>query len=135
VGGGEDPPRAGDLQEAGAWTSSREREAMELERDADDLARCFLLQRELWELGENAVYDGEVVGLAPAGAFVAFGDGYEGLLPVRRLRGDWWELNELGTVLEGTETGNAIRLGDPLRVQVGRVDAPRGRVDLHPIAV
>ena len=74
-------------------------------------------------------------GLIGAGAFVAFGDGYEGLLPVRRLRGDWWELNELGTILEGTKTGKAIRLGDPVRVQVDRVDAPRGRVDLLPVEV
>jgi ribonuclease R len=106
---------------------------MEIERDADDVARCFLLQRELFELGESAVFDGEVVGLALAGAFVAFGEGYEGLLPVRRLRGDWWELNEPGTILEGAESGRTLRLGDPLRVQVGRIDAPRGRVDLHPV--
>jgi ribonuclease R len=135
VGGGEDPPRAAGLEEAGVWTSAREREAMSLERDADDVARCFLLQRELLELGHGTVWDGEVVGLAPVGAFVAFGDGYEGLLPVRRLKGDWWELDELGTILRGTKTGGTIRLGDPVRVEVGRVDAPRGRVDLHPVAV
>jgi ribonuclease R len=135
VGGGEDPPRAGGLEEAGAWTSEREREAMELERDADDIARCFLLARELFELGHNTVFEGEVVGLAPAGAFVAFGDGYEGLLPVRRLRGDWWELDELGTVLHGTKSGRVLRLGDPVSVEVGRIDAPRGRVDLYPVQV
>ena len=73
------------------------------------------------------MFDGEVVGLAPVGAFVAFGEGYEGLLPVRRLRGDWWELDELGTILHGTKTGGAIRLGDPVRVQVGRIDSPRGQ--------
>ena len=39
------------------------------------------------------------------GAFVAFGDGHEGMLPVRRLRGDWWELNEEGTILAARETG------------------------------
>jgi ribonuclease R len=75
------------------------------------------------------------VGLAPAGAFVAFGDGYEGLLPVRRMRGDWWELDELGTILHGTKTGKAIRLGDAVRVEVGRIEAPRGRVDLYPVGV
>ena len=40
-----------------------------------------------------------------AGAFVAFGDGYEGMLPVRRLRGDWWELNEQETMLVGAQSG------------------------------
>ena len=65
---------------------------------------------------------------------MAFGTGgrYEGMLPVRRLRGDWWELNEEGTMLVGTRSGGAIRLGDPVAVRVGRIDAPRGRVDLLP---
>ena len=133
IGAGEDAPPAAGLGEAGVSTSEREREAMEIERDADDVARCFLLQRELFELGASAVFEGEVVGLAPAGAFVAFGEGYEGLLPVRRLRGDWWELNEQATILEAAESGRTLRLGDPLHVQVGRIDAPRGRVDLHPV--
>ena len=79
------------------------------------------------------VRDGEVVSVIGAGAFVVFGDGdYEGLVPVRRLRGDWWELNEEGTILFGTRTGATLRLGDPVRVRVRSVDAPRGRVDLDP---
>jgi ribonuclease R len=53
-------------------------------------------------------------------------------LPVRRLRGDWWELNDEATILVGTRTGGSIRLGDPITVRVGRIDAPRGRVDLLP---
>jgi ribonuclease R len=133
IGAGEDPPDASGLGEAATWTSTREREAMVIERDADDIAHCFLLERELSEPGADRVFDGEVAGLAPVGAFVAFGDAYEGLLPARRLRGDWWELNEQGTILEGTQSGRALRLGDPVRVEVGRIEAPRGRVDLHPV--
>jgi ribonuclease R len=53
-------------------------------------------------------------------------------LPVRKLRSDWWELNEEGTMLIGTRNGGTIRLGDPIEIQVERVDAPRGRVDLLP---
>jgi ribonuclease R len=134
VGGGELAPRAEGLEELGAWTSARERDAMDIERSADDVARCFLLQRRLFEGGEAGVeFDGEVIGLVGAGAFVAFGDGYEGMLPVRRLRGDWWELNEHGTILHGVHTGQALRLGDPMRVAVHRVEPPRGRVDLVPV--
>jgi ribonuclease R len=130
VGGAEDAPRADILGEAGEWTSGRERDAMVIERDADDVARCFLLEREMYEHGWDTVHDGEIVGLIGAGAFVAFGDGYEGMLPVRRMPGDWWELNEEGTILMGTRRGGAIRLGDPVTVAVRSVDAPRGRVDL-----
>jgi ribonuclease R len=54
---------------------------------------------------------------------------------VRRLRGDWWELDELETQLVGARSGNALRLGDRVVVQVERVDAPRGRVDLSPVEI
>ena len=74
-----------------------------------------------------------MIGVIGAGAFVAFGGSYEGLLPVRRLRGDWWELDELEVMLTGAESGRSIRLGDPVTVQVAGVDAPRGRVDLSPV--
>jgi hypothetical protein len=36
-------------------------------------------------------------------------------------------------MLVGTRGGAAIRLGDPLQVRVGSIDAPRGRVDLRPV--
>jgi ribonuclease R len=138
VGGLEAAPEAGWVASAGPWCSTREREAMVIERDADDIARCFLLERRLFEASspsrEAEVFEGEVVGLIGAGAFVAFGDrlAYEGMLPVRRLRGDWWELNEEGTMLVGTRNGGAIRLGDTLEVHVDGIDPRRGRVDLAP---
>ena len=121
----------GELGELAAWTSLRERESVDIERAADDVARCFLLEREDGE----RVWEGEVVGLIGAGAFVAFGDGYEGMLAVRRLRGEgagWWELNEQSTILHGTRAGAAIRLGDPIGVRVRMIEAARGRVALEP---
>jgi ribonuclease R len=133
IGAGEEPYERSRVAEAGEWCSQRERDAMVIERDADDVARAFLLERQLAEGRADHEFDGEVVSLIGAGAFVAFGDGYDGLLPVRRLRGDWWELNEQGTILHGTKSGGTIRLGDPVRVTVGRIDAPRGRVDLYPV--
>jgi ribonuclease R len=127
---GEPQPDASWVASAAPWTSSRERQAMVIERDADDIARCFLLERS--EPADE--YEGEVVGLIGAGAFLAFGNegSFQGMLPVRRLPGDWWELNEQGTILTGTRNGGAIRLGDRMRVRVARIDAPRGRVDLIP---
>jgi ribonuclease R len=133
VTGDEPPPDGSWVASAGPWCSSRERAAMTIERDADDVARCFVLERMLFESGESE-FEGEVVGVIGAGAFVAFGPdlAYQGLLPVRRMRSDWWELNDEATMLIGTRSGSAIRLGDPVRVRVDSVDAPRGRVDLLP---
>ena len=148
-----------ELPELGTWTSECEREAMMIERDADDVARCFHLEAALLRDGWEQAFAGEVVGLISAGAFVAFGpaqeqepaaatapprreDGasqvralYEGLLPARALSGpggerEWWELRDEDTALRGERSGATLRLGDRIRVQVARVDASRGRVDL-----
>jgi ribonuclease R len=134
VTGDEPAPAASWVSEAGPWSSAREREAMSIERSADDIASCFLLERWLTGVDPDQGLEGEVVGLVGAGAFVAFGPRgeFEGLVPVRRMRGEWWELNEQGTMLVGTRGGSVIRLGDPIRVRVGGIDAPRGRVDLLP---
>jgi ribonuclease R len=92
VGGGEPAPRAGELVELGAWTSERERDAMVIERDADDVARCFALERLLHERGLEQPFVGEITGLISAGAFIAFDERagamrrFEGMLPVRLLR-------------------------------------------------
>lgn len=136
IGAGEDQPAAHALEEAGIWCSARERGAMVIERDADRVAQCFLLERELFEDGFGRTFAGEVTGLVGGGAFVRFGEPggpatHEGFLPVRRIPGGWWELNEPGTILLSDE-GGAIRMGDPLAVRVERVEAPRGRVDLLP---
>ena len=128
-------PRASDLYDVGVACSAAERDAMRIERDADDICRAFLLERVLAARGgeEPARFEGEVVGLIGAGAFVRFGhEGFEGMLPVRRLRGDWWNLNEEGTALVAERSGRRLCLGDPVEVVVGRVEAPRGRVDLYP---
>jgi len=144
LGGSESAPRAGELAQLGAWTSERERDAMTVERDADDVARCFALERALYAEGPGQAFAGEVVGLISAGAFISFPRDsgiYEGMLPVRRLRlgstgrdsaAEWWEINELGTILHGDRTGATLRLGDEIDVRVDAVDPVRGRVDLIP---
>jgi ribonuclease R len=136
VGIGERAPSPSEVREAGPHTSDREREAMRIERDADDICAAFLLERELRAHGPESRFEGEVVGLVRAGAFVRFAGEmatiYEGFLPARHLRGEYFELDETGTRLVGRRTGRALRLGDPLSVRVGGVEAERGRVDLVP---
>ena len=125
---------AHELDEAGVATSATERAAMQIERAADDVCLAFLLERVLSEADpvEPPAFEGEVVGLIEKGAFVRFGEeGFEGLLPSRRLRG-WWTLNDLGTALEEEGSGRRLRFGDPVSVVVDRVDTARGRVDLSP---
>ncbi|MGH2979209.1 MAG: ribonuclease R family protein, partial [Solirubrobacterales bacterium] len=135
VGAGEDAP-ADELEEVAAWCSATEREAAGLEHEADDVCFAFLVERVLSERGWEQEFEGEVTGVIEAGAFVAFEPGAggalcEGLLPVRRMRGDWYDLNEERTALVGRNTGRTLRLADPVRVRVCSVEPPRGRIDLE----
>ncbi len=136
IGAGEQEPARDQVREAGRQSSEQEREAVAIERDADRVCAAFLLGRELFESGWKRSFEGEVSGVIGAGAFVRFGgelaDVYEGLLPVRLLRGERFDLNETETALVGGRTGRTVRLGDPINVRVDSVDAPRGRVDLVP---
>ncbi|HEY4812447.1 MAG TPA: RNB domain-containing ribonuclease [Solirubrobacteraceae bacterium] len=142
VGAGESAPRAGEMVELGVWTSEREREAMIIERDCDDVARCFALERLLYEQGHDQVFAGEITGLISAGAFIAFGlqadasmgargqDGegggeldaasFEGMLPVRSLRAP----SPAGAAAAGTSSSRDVRRR-PQHGGRGRRDAPR----------
>lgn len=136
VGGGEVAPSTGEAAEAALHASEREREAMILERDCDDICGAFLLERELFEEGWDKRFEGEISGVIRSGAFVRFGgrlgDVYEGFVPARRIRGERFELNEEETALVGTKTGRKVAFGDPVAVNVEKIDAPQGRVDLDP---
>jgi ribonuclease R len=136
LGEGEAAPRLGEAREAAQHSSESERESTKIERDADDVCAAYLLDRELFERGWEQEFEGEVSGVIRAGAFVAFagelGDVYEGFVPARLMRGEYFELNSTETALVGRRTGKTVRLGDPIAVKVGRIDGPNGRVDLEP---
>ena len=137
IGAGEEAPRGEGLAEVAAHCSDRERDATRTERDADSICASFLLEHELFERGPDTRFEGEVSGVVGAGAFVRFGgalaDVYEGFLPARRIGGrERYELDATETMLVGARGGGAIRIGDPVKVAVDRVEAPRGRVDLLP---
>ncbi len=129
---------AHELDEAGIVSSAAEREAMAIERDADDVCLAFLLERELSEHdpAEPPAFEGEVVGLIAAGAFVRFGRrgppaerglrGHASGAPPARLVG----AQRAGHRARLGDSSRELRLGDPVEVAVSRVDAPRGRVDL-----
>jgi ribonuclease R len=124
-------PHAADMDEAGAAASAAERRALGVERSALDVCFAFLLERRLRD-DYDQEFEGEITGVINSGAFVRFGEeGFEGFLPRRRIRGDRWHLNETETALIGDRSGRAMRLGDPVTIQVDSVDAARGRVDLY----
>jgi ribonuclease R len=104
----------------------------QLEYRADELCLAWLLEQRLFELGWEATFEGEITGLIPSGLFVRFDDVFEGYVPVRRLPGDYFELNELATALVGRRGGRRYRLGDRIEVRVADIRRSEGKVELEP---
>ncbi|HVC87475.1 MAG TPA: RNB domain-containing ribonuclease [Gaiellaceae bacterium] len=127
-----DDPLPGDLVHLAEHVSAREREAAQLEYLADDICLAWLLERRLYEAGWDEPWPGEIVGMIGSGLFIRFGEVFEGFLPARRLHGEFFELNTLGTALAGRMTGRAYRLGDAIEVRVEKIARTEGKVDLAP---
>jgi ribonuclease R len=119
-----------DLQLLAEHTSEREREAGKIEYLADDICLAWLLDRRLFERGWEEPWEGEIAGVIGSGLFIRFGDVFEGFLPARRLPGEYFELNTLGTALEGRQTRRTYRLGDPIDVRVQSIARNEGKVEL-----
>jgi ribonuclease R len=132
--GASDEPVAEDLHDLAEHSSTREREATEVEYAADAICAAWLLERRLFEQGWEHAFEGEITGAIPSGVFVRFGEVFEGYVPARSLGGDYFELNGLGTALEGRRSGRSYRLGDPLAVRVEKVERATGKVELAPVA-
>jgi ribonuclease R len=136
LGEGEEAPTLAQCRDAAADASARERESAQIERAADDVCAAFLLARELGERGLDAVFEGEVSGVIRSAAFVSFrgelGDVYEGMLPARRLPGEYFQLDRAEVALVGRGSGARVSLGDPISVRVAGVDPPRGRAEVEP---
>jgi ribonuclease R len=128
--GASDEPLPEDLPEVAEHASVRERSAAQLEYLADEICLAWLLERRLFELGWESGFDGEIVGLIPSGLFVRFGEVFEGFVPARRLPGDYFELNQLGTALAGRRSGRRYRLGDPLEVRVQEIRRNEGKIEV-----
>jgi ribonuclease R len=125
-----DEPPATDLGELAEHTSAREREAAQVEYLADAICLAWLLERVLFERGWDEPFEGEIIGVIPSGLFVRFGEVFEGYLPARRMPGDYFELNTLGTALAGRRGGGVFRLGDPIQVRVEEIRRSEGKIEL-----
>ncbi len=129
IGQGDDP-LPGDLDDLAEHTSAREREVAKIEYAADDICLAWLLQDRLHDHGWDEPWDGEIIGLIGAGLFVRFGEVFEGLLPARKLPGEYFELNPTGTAMTGRRSGRGYRLGDPIKVRVESIASSEGKVEL-----
>ncbi len=115
-----------DLEEEARYLSSRERRAIEAEREmlARMQVRCLAHR-----VGEE--FSGLITGVTPFGFFVSLDDIYaDGLVRLVDLPDDYYKYDDIHQRLIGRRHGRVFRLGDPVRVRVAHVDIRRRHVNL-----
>lgn len=81
------------------------------------------------------IYSGVISGVTEWGIYVELDDNKcEGLVPVRDLADDYYDLDEKNYCLIGRKHGNRYTLGDAVRVQVARADLDRKQLDFLLVA-
>ncbi|MBT8395761.1 MAG: VacB/RNase II family 3'-5' exoribonuclease, partial [Gemmatimonadetes bacterium] len=113
------------LAQASERSTVREELATEAERDSVALKKAEFMERHL---GED--FTGTVSGVTAFGIFVLLDEYFvEGLVHVNSLMDDYYLLREEEYALVGERTGRRFRLGDPLRIQVSKVNRLERKID------
>ena len=109
-----------------------------MERRADEAENELVAWKKVRFMADKVgeEYDGFITGVAPFGLFVQLVEHYvEGLVHISSLADDYYRYLERVHQLRGENTHRVFRLGDPIRVQVIRVDQDRRQVDLGVVEV
>lgn len=121
---------AATLPDMAAHCSTRERTAMEAEREIVDLKKVQFMQGKV---GEE--FDGIITGVASFGFFVELVELFvEGMVHVSTLPYDFYRYVEKQHLLAGERTGRSFRIGDAVRVRVASVSIERKKVDFAVIS-
>mgnify|MGYP000855239092 CR=1 FL=1 len=113
------------LSEVAEHTSTRERVAMEAERDIVELKKLQYMQDRI---GEE--FDGFIAGVAGFGCFVELAEVFvEGLVHISTLADDLYRFDEQNHSLVGRRTGEILRIGDPVRIRVVAVNPQARRIE------
>ncbi len=118
------------LEQACRHCSEMEIVAQDKERDSVKLYQTLWMSDHLGE-----VFDGTIAGVTDFGLFIELNDSRcEGLIHMRDIiPGEFMLYDEKNYRLIGEATGKTFTVGDPMRVQVIRVDVERAQIDFMPI--
>ncbi len=104
--------------------SDKERQAMEAERDVDDLKMAQYMQGHI---GER--FEGVISSVTSFGLFVELENTVEGLIHISNLDDDYYTFVEKSYMLIGERKKKMYRLGDAIRIVVSSVDMASRRID------
>ncbi|MEQ9444524.1 MAG: ribonuclease R [Rhodospirillaceae bacterium] len=113
---------AGALQATAEHISMTERRSSTAERETVDRYTAAFLANQI-----GATFAGRVNGVSRFGLFVTLaGTGADGILPIKRLPDDYYDVFEDAHMLAGRHSGLAFSVGDPITVTLTEADAMTG---------
>ncbi|EFV70954.1 rnr protein [Bacillus sp. BT1B_CT2] len=114
------------LPEIAEHTSNMERNAVDAERETDDLKKTeFMLDK----IGEE--FDGVISSVTNFGMFVELPNTIEGLVHVSFMTDDFYRYDEQHYAMIGERTGNVYRIGDEITVRVVDVNKDERNIDFE----
>ncbi len=115
----------GPLEDDCKHCSQMEQVASNAERDSIKYKQVEFMADKI-----GKVYDGVVSGVTEWGIYVEINENKcEGMIPIRELDDDFYELDEKNFRLVGRRTKREYRLGQPLSIQVARANLDRKQLD------
>ena len=106
-------------------SSEMEQTAQNAERDS---IKYKMVEFMADKLGEE--YDGHISGIQSYGIYVEIDENHcEGMVPMRDLKGDYYEFDEAHYCLIGRRHHTKYQLGDPIRIKVARANIEKRQLD------
>lgn len=122
---GEKSVDQGPLEEECQHCSQMEQVAANAERDSIKYKQVEFMSDKI-----GKVYDGVISGITEWGLYVEINENKcEGMIPIRELDDDFYELDEKNYRLVGRRTKREYRLGQPATIQVARANLDRKQLD------
>ena len=115
----------GELEEECKHCSQMEQVASNAERDSIKYKQVEFMSDKI-----GKVYDGVISGITEWGLYVEINENKcEGMIPMRELDDDFYELDEKNYRLVGRRSKREYRLGQPVSIQVARANLDRKQLD------
>ena len=104
--------------------SKQERVAEDAERDTDALKKVEFMEDKVGQ-----IYEGIISGVTNWGIYVELPNTIEGMVALSQMDDDYYEFDEKNYCVTGRSSHRVYRLGDPIRIQIARVDMEKKQVD------
>lgn len=108
------------------------RHSSEMEQLAANAERASIKYKQVEYMADriDEVYEGVISGVTEWGLYVELDENKcEGLVPIRELDDDFYELDEKNYTLVGRRHGIKYRLGDKVKIRVARANLDRKQLD------